>query len=70
MSNIRCLDGIAAVDPTALLKMAEDWNMTEVVIIGRDATGERMYGASIPEVKDILLHLEWARWKMIRETFE
>lgn len=67
MSNIKCFPGTGKIDPTALLKMAEGWDMDEVVIIGKNADGDRMWGASSDETRDLLLHLEWAKTRLMRE---
>ena len=49
------------INPQALLEMAKDWNMSEVMIIGIDANGEFMCGSSEERERDLYYLLTRAR---------
>ncbi len=70
MSNIRVFPGCADRDPDALLQVAREWGCNEIMIIGKCPDGERVWGASTMESRDINIALDWAKYKLIKEAFE
>ena len=67
MSNVERLHNTGTIDPSALLEMAQGWELTEVVVLGRNTDGEYVWGSSEAEVRKILMHLEWAKFKMMQD---
>ena len=66
MSNVHCLPNVTDIDPTALLEMAKDWGMNEVLIIGRNPDRDFLWGSSTNDSAKLILLLAIAQTTLMR----
>jgi hypothetical protein len=60
VGDLHILPGSGRISPDVLLKKASEWNLQDLVLVGKDSDGTLCIGASMNEAGRILLFLALA----------